>query len=94
MARDVTYNLEFVQVFFGKYYQGYEIKRIRQWLCSMHDIDKKLTDNFVRKLEGKKPLGRHGRRWEDNIKNDLKNLAQDRVQLQALVDTVINTWAP
>ena len=26
------------------------------------------------KLEGKRPLGRPGRRWEDNIKKDLQEL--------------------
>jgi len=43
---------------------------------------------LVRKPEGKRPLGRHRRRWEDNIKMDLQEvgcggmdyieLAQDR----------------
>jgi len=28
--------------------------------------------HFVRKPEGKRPLGRPRRRWEDNIKMDLK----------------------
>jgi hypothetical protein len=27
---------------------------------------------LVGKPEGKRPLGRHGRRWEDNIKMDLQ----------------------
>jgi hypothetical protein len=27
---------------------------------------------LVRKLEGKRPLGRSRRRWEDNIKMDLR----------------------
>jgi hypothetical protein len=27
------------------------------------------------KPEGKRPLGRHRRRWEDNIKKDLKEVA-------------------
>jgi hypothetical protein len=45
---------------------------------------------LVGKLEGKRPLGRPGRRWADNIKVDLREigidganwiqLAQDRVQ--------------
>jgi len=34
--------------------------------CSTHE------DNY--KLEGKKPLGRHGRIWEDNIKMDLREI--------------------
>jgi hypothetical protein len=27
---------------------------------------------LVATLEGKRPLGRHGRRWEDNIRMDLR----------------------
>jgi hypothetical protein len=54
--------------------------------------------------EGKRPLGRPRRRWEDNIKLDLREigidganwirLAQDRVQWQAFVDTVMNLRFP
>jgi hypothetical protein len=50
--------------------------------------------------EGKRPMGRPRRRWEDNIKMDLTEtgidgatwikLAQDRVQWQAFVNTVMN----
>jgi hypothetical protein len=29
---------------------------------------------FVGKPEGKRPLGRHRRRWENNIKMDLRNI--------------------
>jgi predicted small integral membrane protein len=52
------------------------------------------------KSEGKTPLKRFKHRWEDNIKMDLRqigwcvvdwiNLAQDRNQWWALVNTVIN----
>jgi hypothetical protein len=52
------------------------------------------------KREEKRPLGRSRRRWEDNIKMDLIwvewgcmdwiNLAQDRNQWRALVNTVMN----
>jgi hypothetical protein len=55
-------------------------------------------------LKGKRPLGRRRRRWEDNIKMDLREigidgtnwvqLAQDRVQLRYFVDTVMNRRAP
>jgi hypothetical protein len=48
--------------------------------------------------EGKKPLGRSRRRWEDNVKMDLTatvmegvdwiHLAQDRDRWRALVNTV------
>jgi len=55
---------------------------------------------LVGKPEGKRPLGRPRRRWEDNIKMDLQKvggscgdwmeLSQDRDRWRALVSTVIN----
>ena len=55
---------------------------------------------LVGKPEGKRPLGRPRRRWEDNIKMDLQEvgrgcgdwmeLAQDRDSRRALVSTVMN----
>jgi hypothetical protein len=53
----------------------------------------------VGKLEGKRPLGRPRRRWEDNIKMDLHkigwemewiDLAQDVDRWRALVNAVLN----
>ena len=59
---------------------------------------------LVGKPEGKRPLGRPRRRWEDNIKMDLQEvgegygdwveLAQDRHRWQALVGTVRNLRVP
>jgi hypothetical protein len=56
---------------------------------------------LVGKPEGKRPLGRPRRRWVDNIKIDLReigwdwiDLAQDREQWRALVNTVMNLQAP
>ena len=56
------------------------------------------------KREGRRPLGRRGRRWEDNIKMDLKEaryvgmdwteLAEDRVRWQALVNALRNLRVP
>jgi hypothetical protein len=58
----------------------------------------------VGKPEGKITLGRLKRRWKDNIKMDLIvigwgginwiNLAQDRDQRRALVNTVMNLRVP
>jgi hypothetical protein len=59
---------------------------------------------LVGKPEGRRPLGRPRRRWEDNIKTDLReivfgdvdwiHLAQDRDRRRALVNTVMNLRVP
>ena len=59
---------------------------------------------LVGKPEGKRPLGRPRRRWEDNIKMDLQEveracgdwmeLAQDRDRWRGLVSTVMNLRVP
>jgi hypothetical protein len=41
--------------------------------CSAHGGDVKCVQNFFGKPEGKRPLGRPRRRWEDNIKIEWGN---------------------
>jgi hypothetical protein len=59
---------------------------------------------FVGNPEGKRSLGRHTRRWEDNIKMDLEEVegdgrdwmerAQDMDRWRTLVNTVMIFGAP
>jgi hypothetical protein len=59
---------------------------------------------MVGRPEGKRPLGRPRRRWEDNIKLDLRErgidganwtrLAQDRIQWLTFANTVMNLRVP
>ena len=59
---------------------------------------------LVGKPDRRRPLGRPRRRWEDNIRMDLREvgcgcvgwieLAQDRDRRRALVSAVMNLWVP
>ena len=60
--------------------------------------------NLVGRPEGRRPLGRPKRGWEDNIKMDLQemewggmdcsDLVQDRDRWRAVVNSVMNLWVP
>jgi hypothetical protein len=59
---------------------------------------------LVKRPEGRKPLGRPRRRWEDDIKMDLQevgwggmdwiDMAQDRDRWRAVVNAVMNLRVP
>jgi hypothetical protein len=74
------------------------------WTCSTHGERRGVCIVLVERPEGKRPLERHRRRWEDNIKLDLRGIRIDganwirlnrgRVQWQAFVSTVMNLRVP
>jgi hypothetical protein len=69
--------------------------------CSTTEERRNAYRIFVGKPEGRRPLGRPRRRWVDSVKMNLKwdgidwiDLAQDRDQWRALVNTIMNLWSP
>ena len=72
--------------------------------CGAYGGGERRAQGFGGKPEGKRPLGRPRRRWEDNIKRDLQEigrgfgdwmeLAQDRDRWWALVSTAMNLRVP
>jgi hypothetical protein len=74
------------------------------WTCGTHGEGRGVYRVLVGRPKGKRPLGRPRCRWEDNIKMDLGEIgtdganwiwmAQDKVQLQAFVNTVMNLRVP
>jgi hypothetical protein len=72
--------------------------------CSTNGDKRHAYRIFVGKPGGKRPLERPGCRWLNNIKMDIgeigwggmdwMDLAQDRDQWRALVDTVMNLQVP
>jgi len=69
-------------------------------ICGTHGKGRSVYRALVGRPEAKRPPRRHRRRWEDNIKMNLREividgmkwirLAQDRVQWRAFVSTVMN----
>jgi hypothetical protein len=67
-------------------------------------VERRVHSVLLGQPEGKRPLGRPRRRWEDTIKMDLQEvgggrgdwmeLAQDRDGWRALLSTVMSFWVP
>ena len=71
---------------------------------STYGGEERCRQGFSEKAEGRRPLGRPRRRWEDNIKMDLQEVecggvnwldkAKDRDSWRAFVSTVMNLRVP
>jgi len=88
-----------------QYCLGYQLEKNEMGgACSTYGEEERHIQGEVRKPEGKRPLGRHRHRWEDNIKMDLQEvgcggmdwieLAQDRDWCWPLVNAVMNLQIP
>jgi hypothetical protein len=72
--------------------------------CGTHGGGERCLQGLVGKPKGKRPLGRHRCRWNDNTKLGLRKigmdganwiqLTQDRVQWRAFVSTVMSLRVP
>jgi hypothetical protein len=93
-----------VRIFITVSLHKYQIKEDEMGTCRMHSRCESLYSILVRKPEGKRPLGRPGCRWEDNIRMNLReigwdgmdwiHLIQDQDKWLALVNMVMNLQVP
>ena len=99
MDRTVTYTLPAVMISHPAY-----VPAIDHSFRTNVGNDSEVLRVLAGKPEGNRPLGRPKRRWEDNIKLNLQevacegmdriDLAQDREIRRALVNAVMKFWVP
>ena len=87
-----------------QYGPGDKIENEMGGACSAYRTKERRIQGFGGKPEGKRPLGRLRRRWEDNIRMDLQEvgcgdmdwigLAQDRNRWRGIVNVVMNLRVP
>jgi hypothetical protein len=88
-----------------QYYSGDKIEKNEMgWSCSTYLGEERFIQGFGGEASGKEPLGRPRRRWDVNIKMDLKevrwsgmdwfDVAQYRNRWRALVNAVMNLCVP
>jgi hypothetical protein len=78
--------------------------RRMRWVGRVARMGRDLYRVLVEKPEGRRPLGRSMRKWEDNIKMDLQEVgcgdmdwievAQNEDSWRALANAVMNLWVP
>jgi hypothetical protein len=92
-------------VLFAQYNWNDQVKEQKMGrACSTNGAKRNSYWILMRKPEGKRPLERIRRVWADNTKMDLReigwdgldwiDLAENRDQWRALVNTVMNLWVP
>jgi hypothetical protein len=90
---------------YTSYYSGDQIKTNEMdGACGTPEEQERCIQGFGGETCGKRPLGRHRHRWEDNLEIDLQevelrgmgwiDLAQDRDRWWALVNSVMNLQVP
>jgi hypothetical protein len=62
------------------------------WTCGTYGGEESCIRALVWEAEGRRPLERPRRRWEDNIKMDLREFGRER--WRALVYTVMSLRVP
>jgi hypothetical protein len=80
------------------------VKKLRVSIIEYRHLDFKHVPDSIGKPKGKRQLGRQRRRWEDNIRLDLRDigwdvvdwihLAKDRDQWRVLVNTITKIRVP